>query len=133
MEEPRESLQPRHDHTLEYLQTWILKLSHSKTVTTAFNLNNRKAKRELAVYNNLLLFCIVTTYLGVKLDGSLTFCHHIEILYKKLKPGVALLRRLVGSGWGADKKKHCRKQSSPWCVPHLSTAHQSSIAVLLLA
>ena len=35
-----------------YLQTWRLKLSHTKTVTAAFHLNNREAKRELKVYNN---------------------------------------------------------------------------------
>ena len=42
-----------------YLQTWKLKLSHTKTLTTAFHLNNREAKRELEVYNNggLLPFC----------------------------------------------------------------------------
>ena len=34
-----------------YLQTWRLKLSHTKTVTAAFHLNNREAKRELKVYN----------------------------------------------------------------------------------
>ena len=32
-----------------YLQTWRLKLSHTKTVTAAFHLNNREAKRELKV------------------------------------------------------------------------------------
>ena len=53
-----------------YLQTWRLQLSHTKTVTTAFHLNNREAKRELNVYNNGkgLPFCPVPTYLGVKLD-----------------------------------------------------------------
>ena len=35
-----------------YLQTWRLKLSHTKTVTAAFHLNNQEAKRELKVYNN---------------------------------------------------------------------------------
>ena len=30
-----------------YLQTWRLKLSHTKTVTVAFHLNNQEAKREL--------------------------------------------------------------------------------------
>ena len=35
-----------------YLQTWRLKLSHTKMVTAAFRLNNREAKRELKVYNN---------------------------------------------------------------------------------
>ena len=67
-----------------YLQTWRLKLSHTKTVTAAFHLNNREAKRELKVYNNgrLLPFC--PTYLGVRLDRLLTFRHHLVALRKKL-------------------------------------------------
>ena len=47
-----------------YLQTWRLKLSHTKTVTAAFHLNNREPKRELEVYNNnrLLSFCPTPTW-----------------------------------------------------------------------
>ena len=88
-----------------YLQTWRLKLSHTKTVTAVFHLNNRDAKRELKVYNNgrLLPFCPTPTYLGVKLDRSLTFRHHLVVLRKKISSRV-LLRRLVGSGWGAGAK-----------------------------
>ena len=87
-------------------QTWRLKLSHTKTVTAAFYLNNREAKRELKVYNNsrLLQFCPTPTYLGVKLDRSLSFRHHLVALRKKLSSCVTLLRRLVGSGWGAGAK-----------------------------
>ena len=40
----------------------------------------------------------------VKLDRSLTFCHHLVALRKKLSSRVTLLRRLVGSGWGAGAK-----------------------------
>ena len=89
-----------------YLQMWRLKLSHTKTVTAAFYLNNREAKRKLKVYNNgrLLSFCPTPTYLGVKLDRSLTFRHHLVALHKKLFSRVTLLRRLVGSGWGAGAK-----------------------------
>ena len=89
-----------------YLQTWRLKLSHTKTVTAAFHLNNREDKRELKVYNSgrLLPFCPTSTYLGVKLDRSLTFRHHLVALRKKLSSRVTLLRRLVGSGWGAGAK-----------------------------
>ena len=67
-----------------YLQTWKLKLSHTKTMTAAFHLNKREAKRNLKVYNNdrLLPFCPTPTYLGVKLDRSLTFCHHLVTLRK---------------------------------------------------
>ena len=89
-----------------YLQTWRLKLSNTETVTAAFHLNNRGAKRELNVYNNgnLLPPCPVPTYLGVKLDRSLTFRHHLEAFRKKFSNGVALLRRLAGCEWGAGAK-----------------------------
>ena len=89
-----------------YLLTWRLKLSHTKTVTAAFHLNNREAKRELKVYNNgrLLPLYPTPTYLGIKLDRSLTFRHHLVALRKKLSSRVTLLRRLVGSGLGAGAK-----------------------------
>ena len=83
-----------------YLKTWRLKLSHTKTVTSAFCLHNREAKHEVKVYANgkLLPFFPAPTYLGVKLDRSLTFRHHLETLRKKLAFRVTLLRRLAGSG-----------------------------------
>ena len=61
------------------------KLSNTNRLTAAFHLNNREAKRELNVYNNgnLLPTCPVPTYLWVKLDRSLTFRHHLEVLRKK--------------------------------------------------
>ena len=69
------------------------------TVTAAFHLNNREAKRELKVYNNdrLLPFCPTPTYLGLKLDRSLTFRHHLVALLKNLSS-------LVGSGWSGGAK-----------------------------
>ena len=96
-----------------YLQTWRLKLNNTKTVTAAFHLNNRENKRELNVYNhgNLLPPCPVPTYLGVKLDRSLTFRHHLEAWRKKLFTRVALLRPLVGS----DGLQVPRHSGSPTC------------------
>ena len=65
-----------------YLQTWRLKLSHAKTVTAAFHLHNRETKRELKVKKQwqILPFCPVPTYLGVKLNSAFTYCHHLEAL-----------------------------------------------------
>ena len=70
----------------DYLQTWRLKFSNTKTVTAVFHLNNRETKRELNAYNNgnLLPPYPVSTYLGVKLDRSLFFRHHLKALRKKL-------------------------------------------------
>ena len=115
-----------------YLQTWRLKLSHTKTVTAAFHLNNRKAKRELKVYNNsrLLPFCPTPTYLGVKLDRSLTFRHHLVALRKKLSSRVTLLRRLVGSGWGAGTKI---LRIATLSLVYSTAVRQSGVAVLTLA
>ena len=77
-----------------YLQTWRLKLNHTKTVTAAFHLNSRETKREIKVYNNgrLLPFCLTPTSLRVKLDRSLTFRHLLVALRRKLSSRVTLLR-----------------------------------------
>jgi len=87
----------------EYLQTWKVKLSTTKTVSAAFHLNNKEGKRELKVnFNNETLpFCSEPKYLGVTLDRSLTYRPHLESLRKKLTSRVAFLRQLAGSGWSA--------------------------------
>ena len=62
----------------EYLQTWKLKLSTTKTVSAVFHLNNKEAKRELKLnFNNETLpFCSEPKYLGITLDRSLTYRGH---------------------------------------------------------
>jgi len=60
----------------EYLQTWKLKLSTTKTVSAVFHLNIKEAKRELKVnFNNETLpFCSEPKYFGITLHRSLTHC-----------------------------------------------------------
>ena len=74
----------------EYLQTWKLKLSTTKTVSAVFHLNNKEAKHELKVnFNNETLpFCSEPKYLGVTLDRSLTYRRHLESLRKKLTSNI---------------------------------------------
>jgi len=65
--------------TDEYLQTWKLKLSTTKTVSTVFHINNKEAKRQVKVnLNKNLPFCSEPKYLGVMLDSSLLYCLHLE-------------------------------------------------------
>ena len=86
-----------------YLQKWKLKLSITKTVTAAFHLYNREAKRELKItaQGRILPFSDEPTYLGVKLDRALTYRRHLESLRQKITTRVGLLRRLAGSSWVA--------------------------------
>jgi len=105
----------------EYLQTWKLKLSTTKTVSAVFHLNNKEAKHKLKVnFNNKTLpFCSEPKYLGVMLDRSLTYHRNLESFCKKLTSHVALLRQLAGSGWGAGATT---LQTSTLALVH-STAH----------
>ena len=88
-----------------YLQTWRLKLSWSKTVSAAFHLNNREAgyKLNVSLDGKCLPFTQIPTYLGVKLDRSLTYHRHLESLCGKLTSFVALMRWLARLGWGANE------------------------------
>jgi len=63
----------------DYLHTWKLKLSTTKTVSVVFHLNNKEAKRELKVnFNNENLpFCSEPKCLGVTLDRSITYRRHL--------------------------------------------------------
>ena len=89
-----------------YLKNWRLKLSMAKTLSSAFHLNNREANRDLniMVNNNRLQFQAAPTYLGVKLDRTLTFRQHLENVSAKTSARVALIRRLAGTTWGASTK-----------------------------
>ena len=87
-----------------YYHQWRLKLNAQKTICSVFHLNNKEANRQLRVKlcGALLPFSPTPTYLGVKLDRSLTFRHHLQNVAGKASARVSLLRRLCGLDWGAD-------------------------------
>ena len=69
-----------------YLRQWRLKLSEGWTVSTVFHLNNREAKLKLGVHidTRLLNFQPTTTYLGVKLDRTLSCRQHLAGLRDRI-------------------------------------------------
>jgi len=116
----------------EYLQTWKVKLSTTKTVRAAFHLNNKEAKRELKVnYNNeILTFYPETKHLGVTLDMSLTGRRRLEFLRKNLTSRVALLRRLAGSSWGAGKTT--LRTATTLALVHSTAEHCAPVGTAVL-
>ena len=107
---------------VDYLRKWRLQLSVGKTVSAAYHLNNREAKRELDVFvDNKRLVCQqAPKYLGVRLDRMLNFKQHLEEVAGKVTSRVALIHRLVGTTWGASAK-HCGSPRKPWYSPQLNT------------
>lgn len=63
------------DNLASYLRRGRLQLSIGKTVSAAYHLNNREAKRELNVFvdDKRLKFQQAPKYLGVHLDRILSF------------------------------------------------------------
>ena len=91
---------------VDYLRKWRLQLSIGKTVSVAYHLNNRDAKRELDVFvdNKRLVFQQAPKYLGVRLDRMLNFKQNLEKVAGKVTSRGSRIRRLAGTNWGASAK-----------------------------
>ena len=91
---------------VDYLRKWRLQLNIDKTVSAAYHLNNREAKRELGVFvdNKRLVFQQAPKYPGVRLYRMLNFKQHLEEVAGKVTSRVSLIRRLAGTTWGASAK-----------------------------
>ena len=108
-----------------YLKNWRLKLSVDKTVSTMFHFNNRKASRQINIMvdSTRLQSQASPTYLGVKLDRTLSFKQHLESARAKTTARTALIRRLAGTTWGATTRtlhistKALVFTASEYCAP----------------
>ena len=108
-----------------YLRKWRLQLSIGYTVSAAYHLNNREAKRELNVIvdNKRLVFQQAPKCLGVLLDQMLNFKQHLEEVAGKVTSRVSIIRRLASTTWGAsDKTLRISTQSlvfpaAEYCAP----------------
>jgi len=76
----------------EYLHTWKIKFSTTKTMSAVFLFNSKEAKRDLNVNhtNETMPFCSLPKNIGVTLDRTLTYRQHHESLRK-----VQIMRRTL--------------------------------------
>jgi hypothetical protein len=88
----------------EYCRRWRLKPSVTKTVSSVLHLHNARADKELKVVMDKqhLRHDPNPVYLGVTLDRTLSFKHHLQKTAGKLKTRNNLLSKLVGTTWGAN-------------------------------
>jgi len=86
---------------------------------------HRRRRKDLAL-------CSGPTYLGIKLDRSLTYRQNLESLKKKLTARVGLLRRLAGSKCEVLTPKHCVRPLLLWSFLLLSIQPLSGAAASTL-
>jgi len=81
-----------------------LQFSKEKTVYALYHLNTRDVggRLNISMDGKTIEFEPNPTYLGVKLDPSLTFKPHLTSVRQKVLSRCALLNRLAGTGWGAS-------------------------------
>lgn len=125
---------------VQYCKNWRLVPNLKKTVVSCFHLNNQCANKELRVKfdGKFLKHTFEPTYLGIKLDRSLTYKKHAEKLEPKLSARINLLRKLAGTTWGATGS--CLRMSALalvystaeyCCSSWLNSVHVKKIDVLL--
>ncbi|GFS21021.1 RNA-directed DNA polymerase from mobile element jockey-like [Elysia marginata] len=83
--------------------TWYLKMSTTKAVSTALHLNNHEASKTLniKVKNNILPSD--PSPLGVALDRQLNYHKHLEGCANKIAKRNCILRKLARTTWGASQ------------------------------
>lgn len=125
---------------VHFCKQWRLVPNLKKTVSSCFHLTNRDAKKELdVIFDGVrLTHDHAPTYLGVKLDRSLTYIKHSDKLQAKLRTRNNLLKKLAGTSWGASAS--CLRTSALalvyttaeyCCSTWLNSAHASKIDVEL--
>ena len=89
----------------DYFDRWYLEINMTKTVATAFHLDNHQARRALSVNiaGQPLPSDEFPKYLGVTLDRSLTYKRHIETTSQKLSKRNNIIGKLAGTRWGASQ------------------------------
>ena len=89
----------------DYFERWYLRMNTTKTVSSAFHLDNRQANRtlEIKIGDITLPPDANPKYLGVTLDRTLTFRSHLQGLARKIGKRNCLLRKIAGTSWGAKQ------------------------------
>ena len=82
--------------------TVCLEINTSKTNSTLFSLSTSKEQIKLRLKGEIVPQTHTPTFLGVKPDTRLTWKPQIEKMERSSLQKLDLMRKLVGTSWGAD-------------------------------
>ena len=86
-----------------WANSWLVKINEKKTTYTVFTLSTKPQKANLSINGVRLQEESTPTYLGVTLDKRLSWKAQIQKNQTKAKLRLALMKKLCGTGWGADQ------------------------------
>ena len=108
LQDSANSLQPALDRVEAWADRWKVQPSPSKCVMTTFTLDPKESGGKV---RPILKFCDAPleyetnpTFLGLKLDGQLTFSAHIDALKRKMAKRRACLTALAGKSYGCQRR-----------------------------
>ena len=116
-----------------YFEKWFLKMNTTKTTSALYHLDNHKANHQLAIQtkNSILPFDPLPKYIGVTLDRTLSFKHHLENTAIKLRKRNGIIKKIAGTTWGASANV-LRTSSlalsysvAEYCAPVWSRSHHT--------
>lgn len=86
-----------------FCRNWRLKPSLTKTEVCCFHLTHVEADRKLSIRFNgsMLTHNFTPKYLGIILDRTLSFRHHLHKSAQKIKSRNNIIQKLAGTSWGA--------------------------------
>ncbi|KAF0294379.1 putative RNA-directed DNA polymerase from transposon BS [Amphibalanus amphitrite] len=102
------TLQPALDEISDWCTRWKVQLSASKCSATPFSLDPREAggkvHLKLSLQNRPVNHVTYPTFLGLKMDGGLTFSEHIKQLKKSMARRRNCLAALAGRSYGCSRR-----------------------------
>ena len=124
---------------MEWSSKWRLPLNPLKCETSFFSLDPYQSRIQPSLYilNTPLKFNPHPTFLGVTLDRTLSFKHHVLSLRKKFHSRFRAFRSIASASWGPSKESLCTLYkafvrpiliyASPGWFPFSSPTHITSV------
>ena len=108
LQECAEKIQPSLDEVEKWVKRWKVQPSTSKCVMTTFSLDPKetqgKVKPTVRFFGEPLKYEEHPTFLGLKLDGQLTFSAHVEATKEKMNKRRKCLMALAGKSYGSHRR-----------------------------